>query len=302
MPLRPGASLNSCAIVSCDRYTFCGFGPVSFQFLPRLLNVQLAATITSSLSSFPLIPSGFQIEDSRYLVRFAQDAEEVEAVLKLRFEVFNLELGEGLDESFRTGRDRDQFDATCQHLIVIEKAREQIVGTYRLRTFEMAQTAGGFYSAGEFDLTSLPNEVLSQAVELGRACIARQHRDRQVLFLLWKALAQYTASEGKRFLFGCCSLTSQEPAEGGKLLGQLSDKGHMHQTFRVNPRPGFECESSDGLTWPVDVHVPRLFRTYLSVGAKVCGPPAIDRLFKTIDFFVIFDLMNMSERTRRMFL
>jgi putative hemolysin len=244
----------------------------------------------------------FRIEDSRYVVRFAENVEEVEAALKLRFEVFNLELGEGLDESFITGRDRDQFDATCQHLIVIEKARDQIVGTYRLRTLEMAQTSEGFYSAGEFDLQLLPVEVLEQSVELGRACIARQHRDRQVLFLLWKALARYAVYEDKRFLFGCCSLKSQEPGEGQKLLGQLSDKGHMHSSFCVNPRRGFDCETNSSQTWPVEVKVPRLFRTYLSIGAKVCGSPAIDRRFKTIDFFVMFDLLKMSERMSRMFL
>lgn len=62
------------------------------------------------------------IEDGRYLVRFARSREEIESALKLRFEVFNLELGEGLASSFQTGRDRDQFDATCHHLIGTEKA------------------------------------------------------------------------------------------------------------------------------------------------------------------------------------
>jgi putative hemolysin len=39
----------------------------------------------------------------------------------------------------------------------------------------------------------------------------------------------------------------------------------------------------------------------LRYGAKVCGPPAIDRQFKTIDFLVLFDVAEMSERTVRMF-
>ena len=261
--------------------------------------MQVATTI-SNYTTFALpIGYGLRVEDSRYLVRFAENVEEIEAALKLRFEIFNLELGEGLEQSFLTGRDRDQFDATSKHLIVIEKASDKIIGTYRVRTFEMAQTINGFYSAGEFDLHSLPAEVIEQAVELGRACIARQHRDRRVLFLLWKALAQFTLAENKQYLFGCCSLTSQEPAEGQKLFSQLASDEHLHRNLWVNPRPGFECTSLE--RWPVEVKLPRLFGTYLSVGARVCGPPAIDRLFKTIDFFVIFDLHNMSERTRRMF-
>lgn len=261
--------------------------------------MQLVTTISNSTTYAPPISYGVRIEDARYLVRFAENVEEIEAALKLRFEVFNLELGEGLEQSFLSGRDRDQFDATSKHLIVIEKASDKIIGTYRVRTFEMARGVDGFYSAGEFDLLSLPAEVLEQSVELGRACIARQHRDRRVLFLLWKALAQFTLSENKQYLFGCCSLTSQEPAEGQKLFSQLASDGHLHPSLWINPRQGFECAVLE--TWPVEVKLPRLFGTYLSVGATVCGPPAIDRLFKTIDFFVIFDLHNMSARTRRMF-
>ena len=215
--------------------------------------------------------------------------------------MFNLELGEGLDSSFFTGRDRDRFDATCKHLIVIEKETDQVVGTYRLRTKEMAGDAAGFYSAGEFDLHSLPPHVLQESIELGRACIARQHRDKQVLSLLWRALAHYTTSENKRYLFGCCSLTSQEPAEGQKLMQQLARDGYTHPEFWIEPREDMKCVAN-GEGWPGEVHVPRLFRMYLGIGAKVCGPPAIDRQFKTIDFFVLFDLNKMSDRSRRMFL
>jgi putative hemolysin len=240
-----------------------------------------------------------RVEDSRYVVRFANSHEEIEAALKLRFEVFNLELGEGLDVSFLTGRDRDRFDATSQHLIVIEKVTDRVIGTYRVRTLEMARAVDGFYSAGEFELNQLPFDVLSESVELGRACIAQAHRGHQVLFLLWKALARYTVDEGKRFLFGCCSLTSQDPDEGIQLLRQLSTDGHIHSTVRINPKPGLECTTNNS-HGPCKVELPRLFRTYLSIGAKVCGPPAIDREFKTIDFFVIFDLLQMNDKTRRL--
>jgi putative hemolysin len=142
-----------------------------------------------------------EIADGKYEVRLAQTTEEIDAALKLRFEVFNLELEEGLDSSFQTGRDRDEFDATCHHLIATDLSNENVIGTYRLRTIEMAGNAEGFYSFSEFDLHQLPAAVLNQSVELGRACIAQSHRNRQVLFLLWKALALYVVTERKRFLF-----------------------------------------------------------------------------------------------------
>jgi len=266
------------------------------------LALAVAELVQESVYGTPRI----ELEDGTYVVRFARDVEEVEAALKLRFEVFNLELGEGLDASFQTGRDRDEFDATSHHLIVLEKAAGNVVGTYRLRTMEMAGSSEGFYSAGEFDLSCLPSLVLNAAVELGRACISQSHRNRQVLFLLWKGLALYAMSERKRFLFGCCSLTSQDESEGQRMLDHLTRNGHMHSTLFVPPRAGYECGASDSSASSCDdsykqMKVPRLFGTYLEIGAKVCGPPAIDREFKTIDFLVMFDIKTMDAKTRRLF-
>jgi putative hemolysin len=35
---------------------------------------------------------------------------------------------------------------------------------------------------------------------------------------------------------------------------------------------------------------------YLSLGAKICAPPAMDREFKTIDFLTLLDLENLPSR------
>lgn len=243
--------------------------------------------------------TSIEIAGGRYVVRLAETIGEIDAALKLRFEVFNLELGEGLDSSFRTGRDRDEFDGSCDHLIVTDHTSGNVVGTYRLRTIEMAKHAGGFYSDSEFDLNCLPQEVLNQALELGRACIAQSHRNRQVLFLLWKGLARYLQVRRKRFLFGCCSLTSQDPSDGNQLHDQLINGGQMHPTLFVPTRIGYECPSVP--RGSSEVEIPKLFRVYLSIGAKVCSPPAIDRVFKTIDFLVLFDIDAMDFVTRRMY-
>jgi putative hemolysin len=40
----------------------------------------------------------------------------------------------------------------------------------------------------------------------------------------------------------------------------------------------------------------------LSVGAKVCGPPALDRQFKTIDFLTLLDLEALPAPARERFL
>ena len=177
------------------------------------------------------------IEEGRYAARFAGTPEEIDAALRLRFEVFNLELNEGLESSYITERDEDEFDQTCHHLIVVEKETNNVVGTYRLRTGEMANIAHGFYTETEFDFSLLPAEVVEQAVEIGRACIDRNHRNARVLFLLWKGLALYLTRMKKRYMFGCCSLMSQDCTEGERALRQLTRDGHLHETLQVRPRP-----------------------------------------------------------------
>jgi putative hemolysin len=122
-----------------------------------------------------------------------------------------------------------------------------------------------------------------------------------VLQLLWRGLAAYLTWNGKRRLFGCCSVNSQDPAVGRSVHAHLAAIGAVSDVAAVRPRPGLECtpaESAAGLPPP---HIPALFRTYLALGAKVCGPPAIDRLFKTIDWLVMLDIRDIDPATYRTF-
>ncbi len=245
-----------------------------------------------------LLPEG-EIAEGRYAVRFARSERELDELLVLRYEVFNLELGEGLDASHATGRDRDELDTVCHHLIVVERASGRVVGTYRLQTSAMAAAHLGFYSDAEFDLSMLPPAVLDDSVELGRACIALEHRNTQVLFLLWQGLARYVAATDQRYLFGCCSLTSQDPAEGWAVMELLEARGQVHPELRVAPRPDFACQRAGRFAG--EAKIPKLFRLYLRYGALVISPPVIDRRFKTIDYLVIFDVTALDEKRFKMF-
>lgn len=262
---------------------------------------------TSNLLSLADYPSsagkvpGGAIQQGRYRARFATGANDLDAVLRLRFQVFNLELGEGLASSYRQRRDEDAFDLYCHHLLVEELESRRVVGTYRMQTHAMAGAGRGFYSAGEFELEDLPQAVLREAVEVGRACIAQEHRHRHVLFLLWKGLARYLQQNEKRYYFGCCSLASQECKEGWQLYRQLAEEGHIDPTRSVRTTAAARCGSSGEVTVE-RVHPPMLFRTYLRYGAQVISPPALDRDFKTIDFLVLFDLNTLDARRRAIFL
>lgn len=229
------------------------------------------------------------LASGRYAVNLATSRSEVEEALGLRYQVFNLELGQGLPESALTKRDEDEFDQYCDHLIVRDLESLKVVGTYRLQTAEMAQRGAGFYSDREFDLSKLPSAVLSDGIELGRACIAAEARNTRVLFLLWSGLAQYLVVREKRYLFGCCSMTGTSRELANASLDLLNERGYLSGRPLISPRSGMGGEETlPGLQFDPR-HLPPLFRAYLKNGAKICSRPAIDRTFGTIDFLIVYD-------------
>lgn len=236
---------------------------------------------------------------SQYAIRLANSPAEIRAAQALRFEVFNLELNEGLADSHVTGLDADPFDAVCGHLIVEHVSSRQIVGTYRLQTGASAAKNLGYYCEQEFHFDAF-EPFRHQIVELGRACVHRQHRNLFVLGLLWKGIAQYARKHGCRYLIGCSSLTSQEPAAGASAYSELCRNHLAEPQWRTAPLPSDEC-ALDAVTED-PVSIPKLLRAYLAVGAKICGPPALDQQFKTIDFLTLCDLDALSPAARERFI
>ncbi|TVR29208.1 MAG: GNAT family N-acetyltransferase, partial [Balneolaceae bacterium] len=129
------------------------------------------------------------ITSKRYTIKIADAETEVEAALRLRYQVFNEELHR--DFNFNENLDKDEYDDQSHHLIVIHNETDEIVGTYRLQTYEQAVRNNGFASEQRFQIDQFPKEVLVNAVEVGRACISKEHRSGRVLFLLWKGFAGY---------------------------------------------------------------------------------------------------------------
>lgn len=254
---------------------------------------------------YPVMPECLPPVDraaGTYRLRFGRVPEDLLAVQRLRFEIFNRELGEGLAESWITGRDADPWDEIFHHIIIEHVPSATVVGSYRLQTGLMAEEFGGFYSESEFDLQRLPREVRNNAVEIGRACVHAGHRNGRVIHLLWRGLAAYLLWNRQRYLFGCCSLPTMDHGVGGAAWRQLKREGFISRQHSVAPHSGQAVDVRGGSSrQAARADLPPLFQSYLNLGAEVCGPPALDAEFGTIDFFVLLDLERLEERTRRMF-
>lgn len=225
-----------------------------------------------------------------YTVSLARTEEQVHQAQGLRFEVFNIELEEGLEQSFESGLDVDQFDAVCDHLLVEHLPSRQVVGTYRLQTGANAAAYHGYYCEQEFEFSKFEG-TRREIIELGRACVQREHRNLVVLGLLWKGIADYARLHGGRYLLGCSSLTSQDPRVGASAYNEMYRRHLAPAEWRTRPRPEYDCPLEQ---LAADApKLPKLLRAYLGIGAKICGPPALDRNFKTIDFLTLLDLQTL---------
>ena len=232
-----------------------------------------------------------------YRVLMAATEEERSAVFRLRFQVFNIELKEGLDRAYETGEDRDKFDDICCLLYVQHRQTGEVVGTYRVQSGLTAAKHFGYYSEQEFKFEPF-EDLRPQVLELGRACIDAGHRSFEVLNLLWRGVTVHAQQVGARYLIGCSSLTSQDPAEGWGVYEQLCGF-QAEPELQTVPQPEFFLPPAPPRA---NTKVPKLLRAYLAVGASICGTPALDREFKTIDFLTLLDFERFTSAAKARFL
>lgn len=229
------------------------------------------------------------------VVGLAQSDEELEAIGRLRYNVFSSEYGATLDAS---GVDRDAFDLWCDHLMVKDLVTDDVVGTYRVLTPHQARRAGGYYSEQEFDLSGL-GPIRESLVEFGRACIHEQYRNGAVLMMLWSGLAEILKQGRYEHVFGCASVSLRDDGVSAAQVWRCVSEHLGRQDFPVvTPLHKYPVEQmNDDLPGVV----PALLKGYLKLGAQVCGQPAWDPDFNTADFPMLLSVSQMGARYRKHF-
>ena len=150
-----------------------------------------------------------RFDDPRQLsVTLAATDRDVDAAQRLRYRVFAGEMGARLSGP-AAGRDEDEFDAWCEHLIVRDDRCGEVVGTYRVLTADRAARLGSFYADTEFDLSRLA-PLRPGMCEIGRACIHPDYRDGGAIMLLWQGLAALMQERRCRTLIGCASIAMDD--------------------------------------------------------------------------------------------
>lgn len=249
-------------------------------------------------SSRPLVPGADlpAILQSGLESRLASSDQDIAAAQSLRYRVFYEEMRAKPSAEIATlKRDFDDFDAVCDHLLVIDPKRHDlpggVVGTYRLLRRAEADRHAGFYSADEYDIAHLeryPGEIL----ELGRSCVEASYRNRPTMQLLWRAIAAYIFHHDIVLMFGCASLPGTDPDALGLPLSYLYyyhlappalrpralDKRFVD--MQIVAREGIDPRAALA-------EMPPLIKGYLRIGAFVGDGAVVDHQFNTTDVSIV---------------
>lgn len=235
----------------------------------------------------------------RLVVGLAAGPDDVMASQALRYRVFAEEMGANL-EGGAPGRDADEFDPYCQHLLVRDLDSGVVVGSTRVLSDEGAARIGRFYSEGEFDIESvraLPGRML----EVGRTCIAADYRHGAAIAMLWSGLAAVVKRQGFDYLFGCVSLPlGEDGMQAAAIMNRLRQKAMADDHIRVTPRVPL-CTAAVARE-VLDAPLPPLLKAYVRLGAKACGEPCRDDDFHVADVFMLLAVKGLRPDYSRHFL
>lgn len=251
-------------------------------------------------------------DDSAFQVRLAQDASDLRAAQRLRYQVFVQELGAtGPTANHAEGIEADDFDPYFDHLLLIDTRRnaaafDHVVGVYRLLPSDRLPQAGRFYSETEYDLTALKSSG-RKLVELGRSCVHPDYRGGPAMLLLWNALAGYVLERNIEILFGTASFHGTDLA---KLAQPLTWLHHHHlapPALRVTARPDHAVAMALVPEAQLDrrsalAGTPALIKAYLRLGGFVGEGAYIDHAFNTTDVCLVMDTAVMSAKHRAFYI
>ncbi|MEH3145507.1 MAG: GNAT family N-acetyltransferase [Methylobacterium frigidaeris] len=246
-------------------------------------------------------------------VRLATRPKEVKRAQRLRYRVFYEEMAAvptGLAMLKR--RDVDEYDAVCDHLLVIDhaateaepfrKPRPMIVGTYRLLRQDQAGRHFGFYSAGEYDIAPvLAANRGKRVLELGRSCVLKSYRTKRTVELLWHGIWAYVLHHRIDAMFGCASLEGTDPDRLALPLSFLHHYARAPEAWRARALPQRRVAMDRLAREAIDPRMalqslPPLVKGYLRVGATFGDGAVVDRQFGTTDVFVVLPVEAIAPR------
>lgn len=237
------------------------------------------------------------------------------------------EIGVRREETFRragegTGReiDLDRFDPNYLHLFIFNRARQELVGAYRMGLTDRLLAAGGLPALYTSTLFRFKDELFSRlgpALELGRSFIRPEYqRSFSALLLLWRGIGEFVVRHPQyRVLMGPVSISAEYQLLSRTVIATflLRHLRHPELARFVRPRRPFhvpfryrrtasklaDIEQVSSLVAHLEVDqkgIPVLLRQYLKLGAQVLGLNVDPEFSNVLDALVLVDLTRTDPR------
>lgn len=237
------------------------------------------------------------VRQGGYELALASTEVELREAQVLRYRVFAEEMGARVgDPELRI--EADALDRHCGHLLVRDAASRELAAYTRFLTPEGAVAAGGYYAESEFELAGLLASGRT-LLEIGRTCVAPEHRSGAAITALWMGLARLVRLQDYDLMIGCASIPMSDGG-GGALAAsrRLSERALLDPSWRVTPRRPLP----EGIVPAAAASLPPLLKAYVRLGAQVCGPPCWDPDFDTADLLIALDTRRIAARYAQHFL
>lgn len=251
-------------------------------------------------------------------VRLAASRTDVRRAQRLRYRVFYNEMSaKPTAASWAYRRDKDAYDAFCDHLLVYDTGpmpngdavkrspgnRARVVGTYRVLRHDMVPEGQEFYTQGEYDIAPLIGSKTPRYrfMELGRSCVLKEYRNKRTVELLWQGLWAYVREHDIDVMIGCASFAGTDPAAHAMALSYLHHhhqadpdwyvRAHDRMYVDMNMVPKADVDMKTALK-----ALPPLIKGYLRLGAYIGDGAVVDEQFGTTDVLIILPVGRIDPR------
>lgn len=218
----------------------------------------------------------------------ATEAHERDGAYRLRYDVFFREMGYGDPATLRSdGRDIDAYDEWCDHLILHDDERQQVIGTYRAIPGAEAMRRGGFYGAYEFDLSPLA-PIAPKILQGSRTCIHPDYRTGLAFHYLSYGMEVLLREHKCQYFLGAESFRADTPNVLNRIYSYVLSQG-MDPDWHVEPTPACKVEGLVRVpVTPADERLlPAIVRMEIRMGFKPCSLPAWDPDFRSYDILFL---------------
>jgi putative hemolysin len=259
---------------------------------------------------------------------FSARAQQIPAVLR--------EIGRLREKTFRevsegTGRaaDLDRYDEHYVHLFMWNRARAELVGSYRMGHVDELLERGGvgaLYTSSLFKFNAGFLQRLGPALEMGRSFIrAEYQRKPTALALVWRGIGEYLVRQPRyKVLFGPVSISRDYQNLSRRLMveflarergdqalaGLVKAKKPVRDRLRPEERAVFgplvkDVDDISGLVSEIEEDskgMPVLLRHYLRLNARLLSFNVDPAFGHCIDGLIVVDLRTTEPKILRRFM